>query len=287
MAGTATSVSSLNSQWVTTVFEDAMTVFRANNVMSNLVTYFADRGDDANRTLPVYNQLTAGSIAETTDISSESEHTKTGLTSLTPHEAYVFAFLTDRRRDTDPQNAQAELSQELGAALADKVETDLLGTFTSFTGGTISTGGGTAMTWGHLFAARTALKASKVPGPYIAVIHENSWHQLAKAVSPANATISNTSESLRDAVKSNWYVGTFGDLSIFTTANITAGTLVTQGVFNPQAAAIDWRRAPRLETQRDASRRGTEFVLTGHYGAGAWRPLAGCQLKSDAQAPTS
>lgn len=287
MAGTATTVSSLGTNWVSTVYADAVTVFRANNVMSNLVTVFTDRQGDEARSLPGYNQITAGSIAEATDITSESEFTKTNISTLYVNEAYSFAFLTDRRRETDTQNALADVSIELGASLADKVESDLLGTFSSFTGGTINTGGGTAMTWGHLLAARTALKATKVPGPYIAVIHENAWHQLAKAVSPANATVSNTPESLREAVKSNWYVGTFGDLSIFTTANLTAGTLVTQGVFSPSAVALDWRRAPRLEKQRDASRRGDELVLTTKYASGVWRPKAGCQLKSDTQLPTS
>lgn len=288
MAGTATSVSSMGTNYIQTVFEDALTVFRANNVMGNLVTTFADRTGDEARAASVYNSITAGTVAETTDITSESEFTKTNLSTLSVVENYSFAFLTDRRRETDQQNAYADLSIELGASMADKVESDLLGTFSSLTGGTITTSGGTSiMTWGHLFAARTVLKAAKVPGPYVAVIHENAWHQLAKAVSPAQSTVSNASESLRDAIQSNWYQGTFGDLSIFTTANIAAGTSVTQGVFNPQAIALDWRRAPRLETQRDASRRGDEFVLTAKYGKGVWRPLAGCKLVSDASAPSS
>jgi hypothetical protein len=287
MAGTATTVASLGTNWVSQVFEDALTVFRANNVMSNLVTTFADRMGDEARANSVYNQLTAGSIAEATDITSESEFTKSNIATLSVNEAYSFAFLTDRRRESDQQNALADVSVELGASIADKVETDLLGTFSSLTGGTITTGGGTALTWGHLFAARTTLKASKVPGPYIAVLHENAWHNLAKSVSPAQGTVTNAAESLREAVQNNWYQGTYGDIAIFTTANIAAGTLVTQGVFNRQAIALDWRRAPRLEVQRDASRRGDELVLTTKYAKGVWRPLAGVQLKSDASAPTS
>lgn len=285
MAGTATTVSSLGTNWVSTVFADALTVFRANNVMSNLVTVFTDRTGDEARSLPGYNQLTAGSIAEATDIDTPLEFTKTNISTLDVHEAYAYAFLTDRRRETDTQNALADVSMELGASMADKVESDLLGTFSSFTGGTVNTLG-TALAWGNLFAARTQLKATKVPGPYVAVIHENAWHQLAKAVGPANSTASNAPESLREAVKSSWYVGTYGDISIFTTANITAGTAVTQGVFNASAVAIDWRRAPRLEKQRDASRRGDELILTSKYAHGVWRPKAGCKLISDASAVT-
>ena len=283
MAGTATTVTSLGTNWVSTVFQDAVTVFRANNVMSNVVTTFSDRVGDEARSLPGYNQLTAGTIAEATDISSESEFTKTNISTLSPVENYVFAFLTDRRQATDPQNARADVSVELGEAMRDKLETDLLGDFTNFTGGTVATGSGTALSWGSLLKARTILKANKIPGPYVAVIHENSWHHLAKAAS-VQTTRTNAPDSLMEAVKSSWYVDTYGDLSIFTTANITAGTASLQGVFNRSALALDWRRAPRLEPQRDASRRGYELVMTAHYGHGVWRPTAGCKITSDASA---
>lgn len=285
MAGTATTVTSMGTNWVSQVYEDALAVYRANNVMSQLVTVFTDRMGDEARANSGYNQLTAGTVAEATDITVESEFTKSNIATLTVQEAYAFAFLTDRRRETDPQNAYADLSVELGNAMADKVESDLLGNFSSFTGGTVGTAG-SALTWGRLFAARTVLKAAKVPGPYFAVLHENAWHELAKSVSLAGATRTNAPESIMDAVANQWYVGTYGDINIFTTANITAGTAVTQGVFNREAMAIDWRRAPRLEPERDASRRGWELVLTSKYAEGVWRPLAGCKLISDASAPT-
>jgi hypothetical protein len=288
MAGTATSVASLGTNWVSQVYADAFTVFRANNVMGNLVTTFNDRTGDEARASSTYNQITAGTVAETDDITSELEFNKTNVATLTVKELGYISFLTDRRIETDQQNAQADLSLELGNAAADKVESDLLANFSSFTGGTIGTGGtGDPMTWGKLFAARTALKSTKVAGPYIAVLHENAWHQLAKAASVATSTRSNAPDSLLEAVKSQWYVGTYGDISIFTTANIAAGTAVTQAVFTPQAAAIDWRRGVRLETQRDASRRGTEFVISAKYATGVWRPKAGCKLISDASLPTS
>lgn len=286
MAGTATSVSSQGTNWVQTVFEATNTVFRANNVMGQIVRSFSDSTGAEARANSTYNQITSGSVAETTDLTAEAEFTTTNIATLTPYERGAISFLTDTRRENDPA-VYGDLGTELGESMADLVEADLLGTFGSLTGGTVSTGGGTALTWGHLTAARTRLKAAKVPGPYVAVIHENAWHQLAKAGVPNATAVNNTADSLKEAIKSNWYVGSFGDLSIFTTANIAAGTLVTQAVFNPQAIAIDWRRALRLEPERDASRRGYELNVTARYAAGVWRPAAGIQLKSDASAPSS
>lgn len=286
MAGTATSVASLGTNWVDQVYADAFTVFRAQNHMSNLVTTFNDRTGDEARASSTYNQITAGTVAETSDLTSELELNKTNVATLSVKELGYVSFLTDRRIETDEQNAQSDLSIELGAAAADKVESDLLGTFGSFTGGTIGTGGtGDPMTWNKLFSAATVLRSSKVQGPFVAVIHENAWHKLATAVSPS-ASATNAPESLREAVKSSWYQGTYGGISIFTTANIAAGTAAVQGVFVPQAVAIDWRRGIRLETQRDATRRGTEFVISAKYAAGAWRPTAGVKLISDASLPT-
>lgn len=287
MAGTATSVSSQGTNWIQTVFERTNTVFRANSVMSGVVRTFANSTGDEDRANSTYNQLTAGSVAETTDLTSEAEFTTTNIATLSPYERGAIAFLTDTRRENDPY-AYGDLGNELGNAMSDLVESDLLGTFGSLTGGTVSTGGGTALTWGHLEAAVTKLRASKVPGPYVAVLHTNAWHSLAKVGVPSTTAIYNAPESLKEAVKSNWYVGSFGgDLSIFTTPNLSAGTLVTQAVFNSEAIAIDWRRALRLEPERDASRRGWEMNVTARYAAGIWRPAAGVQLKSDTSSPSS
>ena len=41
------------------------------------------------------------------------------------------------------------------------------------------------------------------------------------------------------------------------------------------ALALDMRRAPRLEPERDASRRGYELNLSAVYAHGVWRPKFG------------
>jgi hypothetical protein len=61
----------------------------------------------------------------------------------------------------------------------------------------------------------------------------------------------------------------------------------TGGVFPSEAIAIDWRRMIRVEPERDASRRGTEFNLSAVYAHGVWRPTRGVQMIFDATAPTS
>ena len=66
-----------------------------------------------------------------------------------------------------------------------------------------------------------------------------------------------------------------------------SGTDFTGGVFPRSALAIDWRRGIRVEPQRDASRRGTEFNMSAVYAHGIWRPALGIEMYFDASAPTS
>ena len=284
MAGTASSVASLGTAWVDNVFDQAAAYFRTNSVMANLVFKFGDREGDESRTSTTYNQLTAGTVAETSDASYQ-EFTVSAVATLTPDEIVAAGRLTDRRVETEGRYVIQSLAEELGNAAVDKVESDLLADMGSLTGGTVGTGGtADPMTWGKLLAARTRL-AAKAAGPYIAVIHENAWFQLAKSVSPA-VTASAAPESLKDKVSDSYYVGSYGDLAIYTTTRLTAGTAVTQGVFASDALAIDWRRDFRLEEQRSAVGRASDLVLSAKYGHGVWRPTKGIKVISDASLPT-
>jgi len=287
MATGVTNVSALNGNWVSQVYEDALFVARARNVMAGLVTSFTDRGGDESRANLEYPQATAQEVGENDDYSNPAQLTKTQLANLTPVEKIAQAIVTDRRISSDPQRARDDASKELGEALADNVESNLLGVFDDFTGGTIGAAG-TVMTWGHFFAARTKLAGSKVPGPYACVLHEYQWHNLAKAASVAGSQ-TNAAAGLLDEVNRRFYVGTVGDVDIFTSANIgiDASDDAFGGMFNRAALAIDWRRMPRLEPERDASKRAWELNFTAHYAHGVWRPTFGVALKFDATAPTS
>jgi hypothetical protein len=269
------------------VYDDAVFVARDRNIMASLVTVFNDRTGDEDRISLQYPQAIAQSIAEGVDYANPLKWDKQLLSRLTPGEIITQSIITDRRIETDPQSAQADCSKELGEAIADKIEGDLLGVFNSLTGGTIGSGSGTTMTWGHLFAARARLRAGKVPGPYIAVLHEYHWHALAKALAPG-ASLVQSPAVMVDDIASQWYVGSVAGIDIYTTANIgISGNAAYSALYNRSAMAFDSRRAPRMEPQRDASLRAWEFNITAKYAFGVWRPAFGCQLYFDAAAPTS
>jgi hypothetical protein len=224
-------------------------------------------------------------ISETDDLVGQA-FTPSAIASLTPQEIGAQYFLTDYRVESDPFSVRADASRDLGEAAATKIDTDLIGKFSSFTGGTVGTAG-SAITWGHLFAGEAQLKTQKAPFPYIFVCNPSQWQVLAKAASVASSSATNAADSLKEAVNSMFWVRNVGPISIFTTANLATASTCHAGLFSRDALAFDLRRAPRLEAERDSSRRGFELNLSAVYAFGVWRPLFGIDMVFDGSVPTS
>ncbi len=284
MAGSLTTIASLSGNYVDHLYEDALFVARAESLLPSLVTKLTDQSGDQPRTLSEYPKFSAQTVTETEDFDNPSELTKTAISTLTPIEIIAQSRITDRRVETDPQGAQADASRELGEALADNIDSGLVDAFSDLTGPELGAGA-TPLTWDAIFAARTALAAENVPGPYAVVIHPFQYHPLAKAASVAGEP-TNAPSSLVDEVSKRWYVASTAGVDIFVTSRIPVVDGVALGaVFNSAALALDVRRAPRLETQRDASARLTELDFTAKYAAGVWRPKFGATLSYTADPP--
>jgi len=175
----------------------------------------------------------------------------------------------------------------MGLAMATKMETNLIGNFTSFTSGTVGSAG-SAMTWAHVFNMESILRNAKAPYPYSLVVHPYQWNSLAKAASVASSVSTNAAPSLLEAVNSMFFVRQIGGVYIFVSANITpdGSDDAYCGMFSRDAIALDVRRAPRLESERDASRRGIELNLSTVYAHGVWRPTFGVAGLFDAATPS-
>lgn len=254
--------------------------------MASLVTVFNDRSGMALRKNAEYGTASMQSIGETDDLTSQA-FTPTTLSTLTPAEVGAQFFLTDQRLESDPFGVRQDAAQELGFAVAQKIETDLLGNFTSLTGGTIGAAG-SAISWGYFFAMLSNLRAQNAPGPYTFICHPYQWHVLGKAASIAG-TATNAADTLLDAVQRQFYVATISGVNIFTSANIATitGDDAYAAMFSPQAIALDVRRAPRIEPERDASRRGWELNMSAVYAHGVWRPKFGVKGLFDNAIPTA
>lgn len=283
---TASDISSL----ALSIQEDAVFVERSVNFMQNLVTVYRDASGINTRKNFQYGTATVNQVAESDDLASQA-FAPSVLQTLTPLEYGAQFFVTDLRMETDsPDNIRTDGARELGFAAASKVESDMLGLFSSLTGGTVGSAG-TAMTWGLLFAAATRARVSikNQAAPLFAVLHEYQWHALAKAQSPAASSVVSYNPQFTESIIANWYRGRVAGVEIFVTPNsaMLSGTDAYAAVFAREALALDWRRPIRVEGERDASRRGVEMNLSMVYAKGVWRPTYGVQLLTDCQAPSS
>uniref|UniRef100_A0A6H1ZE65 Putative capsid protein n=1 Tax=viral metagenome TaxID=1070528 RepID=A0A6H1ZE65_9ZZZZ len=279
-------VADLNA-YFNNIFEDAEFIVREQNMMTRLVRSFTDGRGDQIRKLTEYPEISMSAVAETEDFAAPTQFDKSLISTLTPSELMAQTIITDRRIETDPQNARADAALEMGAAGASKYDVDLCSNFSSLTGGTVGAAGST-MIWGYFFAAISRLRNAKIPRPWYAVLHPYHWHALAKTAA-VSQTVTNAPE-FQDQIMRQWWVGNVAGVDVFTNANIAVNATTNDAVsaiYNPNAIAIDIRRDLRLEPERDASKRAWELNLTTLYAHGVWRKAWGVYITADATAPTS
>ena len=275
------------SSFINTVFEAAILVARDNNVMSGLVRTFNDRTGVAVRQNSQYGGATINSIAETDDLVGQS-FTPSSIATLTPAEVGAQYVMTDTRVESDPFTVRNDASMDLGLAMATKFETDLISNFTSFSSGTIGAAG-SAITWSYFFNMEAILRNAHAPYPYYALLHPYQWNVLAKAAS-VSGTRTNAASSLLEEVNSMFFVQQVGGVYIFVSSNITPNATTDDaycGMWSRDALALDMRRQPRIEPERDASRRAWELNLSAVYAHGVWRPTFGVAGLFDAATPTT
>ena len=269
------------------IYEDAVFAVREQNMASRLVRVFTNGRGDQTRDNPEYSSITASDVAETEDFSNPTRMSKSSLATLTPGEIMSQVLLTDRRIETDPDSARQDASTELGAAMATKIDTDILGNFNALTAGTIG-GAGSAATWGQFYAALSLLRGTNVPGPYVCVYHPYQWYQMGTAVAADAGVTQTNSPWLQDSVMQNFWVSRIMGVDIFISANCetSGGTAAYGAMFNRDAIAFDIRRDVRLEPERDASHRAWELNVSALYAHGVWRPAFGVCIYSSANTPT-
>jgi len=251
-------------------------------VMPSIVQVFNDQVGLRPRRDDKYTEGTVATLTEGTDLTSAQSINRTPFGTLTPKEIGNFTVITLDRIASDPiSDIVADLAEWATFQVREQVEKDLLAAFPNFTGGTVGNAG-SALTWDTIINGQALLRAAGVPGPYNVVLHEYAYTKLATA--RANALPIVFQQKLLDA--NRYYLGSFGDMDFYTTGVLAAGTAVKQGIFSKKAVAYDNRRPIMIEGQYFVTLRGTKYVLTHEYAAGAWRTDHGVQIVSDASVPS-
>ena len=273
--------SSFLSELYTEIIQEAIFTFQETSVMRPLVTTYNISGQGKQVAVPVYPAISASAVAEGTDLSNTAVN-PTEVT-ITASEIGVMTSLTDLGRDSAARNVTADIGKLFGDALADKVDTDVAGLFSSFSADIGSAG--TELTPELIFKAVATLRANNVPGPYYGVFHPKAAFNLKKVLTNAGYTTSSSSISdLGNEALRSGFIANVAGVNIFENSNITIDQYddAVGAVFHPISLGLAMKADFKIETQRDASLRATEIVATMTKGQGVVKNDYGVAITTDA-----
>jgi N4-gp56 family major capsid protein len=278
MSATGTNSTTLDDLFVNIVAQARFTA-EEQSLMLGLVSQYNIAGQ-AGKTvqIPKYPAVVAANLDEGT--APADTNVTTSSVSVTVAEVGNSVLLTDLAA-MGAGNPADELGTVLGNAIATKIDKDLIALFSGFSTavGTI----GTAISVADLFKAAATLRNNKATGNLAAVVHPYQAYELKKGLT--NTFANPNGGDLQNEAMRNGYVGSIAGIDVYESANIAVATdlgadgvasgtganadtesQAVAGIFAPEALAIAMKSEFNLETQRNATRRGTELVATAVYG---------------------
>lgn len=273
--------SSTLSELFENITQEAIFTFQETSVMRPLVTLYPIVGSGKTVEVPVYPAITASAVNEATDLTNTAVNPTSA--TITASEVGVMTTLTDLARDSASRNVGADIGKLFGEAIAKKVDTDLATLLDSFSA-TLDSAGGVELTADKLFQAQAILRSLNVPAPYYGVFSPKAVFNLKKTLTQAGYnTSSHALSEIGNEALINGYVGRVAGIDIFENANIAinANDDSAGAVFHPIALGLALKEDFKVETQRDASLRGTEIVASITYGVGVLKDTYGVSVKTD------
>lgn len=232
--------------------------------------------------VPKYGTIAASDLTEGTDISVPTSFT-TDPATITAAEAGVMVTLSDIAQEGAAEDVAAAIGRQIGEGMAVKVDTDLAALFSGFSN---SVGSGAAeITVEDFFKAAAILRANHAPGNYVSVIHPYQAFQLKKQLTNAGSTMSHNLSEVGNTALRDGFVGRLAGIDIFESTVVSgdsAGAYVG-AVMSSDALAYMVKRDMRIEEQRDASLRATEYVGSMAYGVSELFDTYGVKIIGDAQ----
>jgi hypothetical protein len=191
--------------------------------------------------------------------------------------------VTDFVREVNVADVYATASRMVGAALAEKWETDLSALVDDFSNVTTAA---STLTPIDLLAAVSALEQRDVPGPYVVYLDPKQTGELRVEIATTTAQYESGGRNadLVSPFAVSGYFGNYMGLPIYQSSlTVTTSSLIGGAVFASQQALGAYEViGQRIETQRDASYEALEFVGAHWYGFAETSDTRGQTLKSAA-----
>ena len=285
------------------VIGDAVIAFNHTNVMLPLVTSKQAVKGAITVQFPDYTKVASSSVAEVADGVDEADVTSitTDARSCTVSEHVIRADVTDLARMGNADDLVGNVGQILGNAVASKLDDDLVELGKTFS--QTECGAATTLALSHIFGSMRQLRAAGAPFPYNLVLSPKQvWggkglialtHNSALDTAGSSTTDTATARSIgvlgskgEEAI-STGYVGTFAGFSVYWSdqidENVSSGGDAAGFAFSKGAVGlgIGPEGLIRIETERNASFRSTEYVAVGFWGQTEIKDAFGVYILSD------
>ena len=271
------------------IIGDAVIAFNHTNVMLPLVTSKQAVKGAITVGFPDYTKIASSSVDAVADGADQSTVVSMTTTArnCTISEHVIRADVSDLARMGNADDLSGNVGQILGNAVAAKLDADLTALGTAFS--QTECGAGTALALDHVFGSMRQLRAAGAPFPYNLVLSPKQvWG--AKGLSgllvdpSAGAQADNP---LSQAKLANGEVGKIAGFNVYWSdqieENVGSGGDAAGFAFSKGAVglAIGSEGLIRIETERNASFRTTEYIAVGFWGQVEIKDAFGVYVLSD------
>lgn len=218
-------------------------------------------------------------------------NTNTNSRTIDLEEHVAFAEVTDFLRDSAQESVIAGLAAQMGLALAEGLDKELIALFTNVA---VTQSVGTAYVAGppavktdnvvnDIMKAAAMIRSAKYQGPMFAVLHPKQAYGIKAAMTATNNFQNAT--NLGNAILSSYFVGQIAGVTLLEhpLVPVNANGDATGCVFAPTAFGIAQRGGISMETERNAAKRSTDVVETVVAGAGILRPELAVKVIGNAE----
>ena len=259
---------------VGTIIGDAVVAFNKSNVMLPLVTSKQCPKGALTCQFVDYTKIGSGDVGAGTDGADYTTMTSidTAAKSAAIAEHVIRTDVSDLAAMGSAEDYTGNVGDVLGNAVAAKLDADLTALGTGFS--QTECGAGTALSLDHIFGSMRQLRSAGAPYPYSLVLSPKQvWG--AKGLSgllvdpSAGAQADNP---LSQTKLTNGEIGTIAGFNVYWSDQINenvgsggdaAGFAMSKGAIG---CAVGPQGLIRIETERDASFRTTQYVAVGFWG---------------------
>jgi N4-gp56 family major capsid protein len=274
---TITNTTTLNDL-LPSIVAEALFVASEKSIMRGLVrNYTLSAGQGKTVTVPIYPKQTAAALTEGTAPSFTAISTD-GAT-LTVSEVGLTAQISDLAIMASSSNVISDIGRLFGEAIARKMDADLLALANSLS---VTVGGvSTAATPALLFQAIAKLRSQgyDTANDCAIVLHPNVAYDVASVLT---STFAAPASMVGNDALRNGFMGMLGGVPVYQSSLVAQSTASSNAtgdyanlIMHKDAFGLAMMQDIKIESQREATKRGFDLVGSAIYGVGELYDAAG------------